>query len=57
MRIRDNIGLLIDKFGHVTNRDVDKAETFNAFFNSVFNSDDGPWDSWSPVLEDHDQRG
>lgn len=33
--------------------DKDKAETFNAFFTSVFNTNDGPWDSWSPGLENH----
>ncbi|KAM9591477.1 uncharacterized protein ACIBXB_006274 [Morphnus guianensis] len=34
--------------------DVDKVETFNAFFASVLNTNDGPWDPQSPVLEDHD---
>ncbi|GAB0188298.1 hypothetical protein GRJ2_001295100 [Grus japonensis] len=53
-RIRDNISPLVDEIGHPTNMDVDKAETFNAFFASVFNSDDGSWDSWSTVLEDCD---
>ncbi|KAK4807141.1 hypothetical protein QYF61_018482, partial [Mycteria americana] len=53
-RTRDNIGLLLDEVGHLTNRDVDKAETFNAFFASVFNTNDGPWDPQSPVLEHHD---
>ncbi|GAB0179867.1 mitochondrial enolase superfamily member 1 [Grus japonensis] len=27
---------------------------FNAFFTSVFNTDDGPWDPSCPELEDHD---
>ncbi|GAB0183669.1 mitochondrial enolase superfamily member 1 [Grus japonensis] len=36
------------------NRDVDKADPFNAFFTSVFNTNDGPWDPQSPVLEDCD---
>ncbi|GAB0206495.1 mitochondrial enolase superfamily member 1 [Grus japonensis] len=53
-RTRDNIGPLLDEVGHLTNRDVDKAEMFNAFFASVFNTSDGPWDPWSPVLKQHD---
>ena len=53
-RIRDNIGLLLDEVDHLTNRDIDKAEMFNAFFASVFNTDDGPWDPQSPVFEDCD---
>ena len=40
---RNNIGPLLDKHGHLTNRDIDKAETFNDFFTSVFNTDDGLW--------------
>ena len=52
-RIRDNIGPLLDEVGHLTNRNVDKAEIFNAFFASVFNTDDGLWDPQSSVLEDH----
>ena len=52
-RIRDNIGPLLDEVGHLTNRHIDKVETFNAAFASVFNTDDGPWDPRSPVLEDH----
>ncbi|KAK4816746.1 hypothetical protein QYF61_022298 [Mycteria americana] len=53
-RIRDNTGPLLDEVSHLTSRDVDKVEMFNAFFTSVFNTDDGPWDSQSPVLEDCD---
>lgn len=53
-RIRGNIGLLLDEVGNFTNNGVVKAETFNAFFASVFNTNDGPWGPWSPVLEDHD---
>ena len=37
------------------NRDEDKAETFNAFFASVFDTNDGPWDARSPGLEDHNR--
>ncbi|GAB0196742.1 hypothetical protein GRJ2_002139500 [Grus japonensis] len=53
-RTRENIGSLLDKNGHLTNRDIDKAETFNAFFASVFNTDDGLWDPSCPELEDCD---
>lgn len=53
-KIRDNTGPLLDDVGHLTNRDIDKAEMFNAFFASVFNTGDGPWESQSPVLEDCD---
>ena len=49
-----NIGLLLDEGGHLTNMNEDKAETFNAFFASVFNTDDRPWDPQSPVFEDCD---
>lgn len=31
MGIRDNIGLLLNGIDHLTNRDVDEAETFSAF--------------------------
>ncbi|GAB0180024.1 hypothetical protein GRJ2_000467700 [Grus japonensis] len=53
-RTRENIGLLLNKNGHLTNRDIDKAETFNAAFTSVFNTDDGLWDPSCPELEDRD---
>ncbi|GAB0188707.1 mitochondrial enolase superfamily member 1 [Grus japonensis] len=53
-RTREHIGLLLDENGHLTNRDIDKAETFNAFFASVFNTDDGLWDPRCPELEDRD---
>ncbi|GAB0204012.1 mitochondrial enolase superfamily member 1 [Grus japonensis] len=53
-RTRDNIGSLLDENGHLTNRDIDKAEMFNAFFTSVFNTDDGLWDPRCPELEDRD---
>ena len=44
-RSRDNIiGPLLDEVGHLANRDVDKAQAFNAAFASGFNTDDGPWD-------------
>ena len=51
---RNNIGPLLDEHGHLTNRDIDKAEMFNAFFALVFNTDDGLWDPQSPGLEHHD---
>ncbi|GAB0210394.1 hypothetical protein GRJ2_003505200 [Grus japonensis] len=34
--------------------DIDKVETFNAFFASVFNTDDRLWDPSCPELEDRD---
>lgn len=37
-RIRDNTGSLLDEDGRLTNRDIDKVETFNAFFTSVFST-------------------
>jgi len=55
-RIRDNIGPLLDEAGHLTNRDIDKEESFNAFFTFVFETNNLPWDPWSLVLEDHNWR-
>lgn len=43
--------MLLDEISHLTNEDIEKAETFNA---CVFNTDVGPWDPQSPVLENHD---
>lgn len=43
--MRDNIDLLLNKAGHITNRDVGKAETFSVFLPLIFNPQ-------SPVLED-----
>ncbi|KAK4807096.1 hypothetical protein QYF61_018437 [Mycteria americana] len=51
---KENISPLLDEVGHLTNRDEDKAETFNAFLASVFNTSYGPWDLQSPLLEDRD---
>ncbi|KAF4795872.1 hypothetical protein TURU_089449 [Turdus rufiventris] len=48
------IGPLQDEDGHLTNRDMDKANMFNAFFASVFNTDDRLTGSQCPELEDHD---
>lgn len=42
-RIRANISLLLDEVGHLTIRDADKAEKFNAAFTSVFNTDERSW--------------
>lgn len=39
-RTRANIGPILDEDGHLTNRDTDKAEMFNPFFASVFNTSD-----------------
>lgn len=51
-RMRNNIGPLLDEVSHLTNRDVDNAETFTAAFSSVFNIDIWTGNVWSPVLED-----
>lgn len=40
--------------GHVTNWKVDRAERFNGFFTSVFNTGGGFLESQCPELEDHD---
>ena len=40
-KTRENFGSLLDENGHLTNKDTNKAETFNAFFVSLFNTDDG----------------
>ncbi|KAJ7402613.1 hypothetical protein BTVI_84829 [Pitangus sulphuratus] len=41
----------LDEDGHLTNRDRDKAEMFNAFFASTFNTDDRSRGSQYPELE------
>jgi len=53
-RIRYNIGSLLHEASHLTNRDIDKGEMFNAFFASVFNTSVGPQHTSTPVLEDRD---
>ena len=55
-RTRDNADLILDEDSHPTNKDIDKAETFSAFFTSAFNIHDEPWDQWSLKLEDCDCR-
>ncbi|KAK4816487.1 hypothetical protein QYF61_017239 [Mycteria americana] len=42
------------KDGHLTNRDEEKAEAFNAFLACVFNNTDRLWAAWSPESEDHE---
>jgi len=42
MGIRYSIGPLFDEVGHLTDRNIDKAEIFNIFFASIFNTDYGP---------------
>ena len=37
-RTKENIGLLLDREGLLTDNDIGKAETFNAFFASVLPS-------------------
>jgi len=46
-RTRDHIGSLLDEDSHLTNRDADRAETFNAFFTFVFSTDDALWEPQS----------
>ncbi|KAJ7406679.1 rna-directed dna polymerase from mobile element jockey-like [Pitangus sulphuratus] len=43
-----------DEDGHLTNRDRDKAEVFNAFFASFVNTDEGPRGPQCPEQEDHE---
>lgn len=45
----NNIIPLLDEVSHLTIRDVDRAEMFNAVFTSIYNSTDGPRDLCSPV--------
>ena len=51
-RTKENIGPLLDGEGHLTDKDIGKAETFNAFFASVFNTYDGLWDPGCPELDE-----
>jgi len=53
-RTKENIGPLLDGEGLLTDNEIGKAETFNAFFTSVFNTNDGLRDPGYPELEDHD---
>lgn len=55
---------LSDEVGHLTVGEGEKSSlsqiglkiklTFNAFFAFVFMTSDGPWEPWSPGLEDCD---
>ncbi|KAJ7403166.1 hypothetical protein BTVI_79711 [Pitangus sulphuratus] len=54
MQYRNIICLFQYEDDHLTNREKDMAETFNAFFASVFNTDDGPRGSQCPEPEGHD---
>lgn len=53
-RTRDIINPLFDDDDHHRNRYIGKTEIFNAFFPSVFNTNDEDWDTLSPELENHD---
>lgn len=53
-RTRKNIGLLTDGDGVLTNKDINNAEMFNAFFAFVFNIDNGHWGLRCHVLECRD---
>ncbi|KAK4810929.1 hypothetical protein QYF61_013337 [Mycteria americana] len=54
-RSKENIAPILVEDGHLTNRDEEKAEAFNAFSPSVFNNTDRPWAARSPELEDHER--
>lgn len=41
---KDTVSLLYEN-GHLTSRDIDKTESFNDFFASIFNNDDGLQDT------------
>lgn len=44
---KENIWPILFEDSHLTNRDEEKAEIFNAIFASVFNNTDRPWASLS----------
>lgn len=45
-RTGENIYPLLDGEGHLTDKDIGKAEMFNAYFSSVFNAEGGFQDPW-----------
>ena len=53
-RSKENIGPILVEDGHLTNRDEEKMETFNAFFASVFNNTNRPRAARFPESEDHE---
>lgn len=53
-KIGDNIGPLLGEGGHLTNKNVDKAEMFNVF-TSVFNINDEPRDPRCPELAQYSE--
>lgn len=53
---KNNIGPLQNEDRHLTDNDKDKAEVFNIFFASVFNTGDRPRGSHCPELENHDDK-
>lgn len=52
-RPKENIGLILVEDGHLTSRNEEKAEAFNA---SVLKINDRFWAACSSALEDHDCR-
>jgi len=54
-RIGDNTSPLHDEVGHLTDRDTEKEEMFNAFCSAFFNTDDGPGEPQSSALGDRDR--
>ncbi|KAK4831610.1 hypothetical protein QYF61_018370 [Mycteria americana] len=51
---KENIRPILVDDGHLTNRDEEKAEAFNAFFALVFNNTDRPWAAQFSESEDHE---
>ncbi|GAB0195083.1 mitochondrial enolase superfamily member 1 [Grus japonensis] len=52
-RSKENIEPILVEDGHLTNRDEEKAEAFNAYFGSVFNNADRAWAALFTESEDH----
>jgi len=56
-RAKESLHPLLDARGNIANKHEKKAEVFNAFFASVFNSQTGySQDSQPPVLEDRERE-
>lgn len=46
------MGLLQSEDSHLMNRDTEKLELLTVFFASIFNTDDGLWETQCPEMED-----
>lgn len=49
---RNYMGLLQSEDSHLMNRDTEKLELLTVFFASIFNTDDGLWETQCPEMED-----